>query len=121
MEDGGLVETGEVRHVLLLVVLRRVHLLHVVLADKHPLTGLHNLNLDVIPLGLLHGGRHKTLGLMRDPDKPLLGPLGLGGGVREGIPVHNQELEVGIRPVHVAHDDQSLHELSLADIKCLPN
>ena len=31
VKDGGLVETGEVGHVLLLVVLRRVHLLHVIL------------------------------------------------------------------------------------------
>ena len=35
-------------------------------------------------------------------------PVCLGGGVREGIPVNNQELEVGICPVHVAHDDESL-------------
>ena len=31
VEDGGLVEAGEVGHVLLLVVLGRVHLLHVIL------------------------------------------------------------------------------------------
>jgi hypothetical protein len=31
VEDGGLVEAGEVGHVLLLVILGRVHLLHVIL------------------------------------------------------------------------------------------
>ena len=105
MEDRSLVETSEVSHVLLLVVLGRVHLLHIVLADQHPLAGLHDLDLHIVTLGLLHGGCHESLGLMRDPDKPLLGPLGLGGGVGEGIPVHHQELEVGIRPVHVSHVD----------------
>ena len=96
MEDGGLVQAGEVCHVLLFVILRRIHLLHVVLADQHPLAGLDNLHLHIVPLGLLHAGRHKALGLMRNPDEPLLAPLGLGGGVAEGVPVHHQELEVGV-------------------------
>ena len=109
VQDRGLVKAGEVGHVLLLVVLRRVHLLHVVLADQHPLPSLHDLHLHIVSLGLLHAGRHEALGLMGNPDQPLPAPLGLGGGVAEGIPVHHQELEVGIRPVHVSHDVSCCH------------
>ena len=57
-------EAGEVRHVLLLVILGLVHFLH----EQHPLAGLDNLHLYIVPLGLLHGGRHEALGLMRHPD-----------------------------------------------------
>ena len=109
MEDGGLIKAGQVSHVLLLVVLRWVHLLHVVLADQHPLAGLHYLHLHIVSLGLLHAGCHEALGLVGNPDQPLAAPFGLSGGVAEGIPVHHQELEVGIRPVHVGHDVSCCH------------
>ena len=104
VKDRSLVEAGQVSHVLLFVVLGRVHLLHVVLADQHPLASLLELHLHIVPLASLHAGGHEALALMRHPDQLLLGPLGLGGGVSEAVPVHHQELEVGIRPVHISHD-----------------
>ena len=109
LEDwGGLVKAGEVRHVLLLVILGLVHFLH----EQHPLDGL-------VPLDLLHGGRHEALGLMRHPDKPLLRPLCLGWAGSEKAFLSSS----GCRDLSCPRCpwwSVNGHFQSLADIKCLP-
>ena len=106
VEDAGLVEAGEVRHVLLLVELGRVHLLDVVLGDQLLFAGVNELDQDLIPAVGLNGGRHESLGLMGHPDQLFRGPFGLRGGVVERIPVDHQVLQVGVRLVHVHHLDE---------------
>ena len=103
VQDGGLVEAGEVGHVLLLVELWGVHLLDVVFGDQDPLGGLRDLDLDLVAAVLLDGGRHESGVLVGDPDEPLLGPLRLHCGVVEGIAIHDQVFKVRVGLVHVHH------------------
>lgn len=106
VKDGSLVEAGQIGHVLFLVELGRVHLLDVILGDELTLAGVDDLDLDLFPLVLLDGGTDETLGLVGNPDQPLLRPFCLGGGVIEGTLVYDQVLQVGVRPVnHVSHDE----------------
>ena len=70
------------------------------LFNERRLAGLDHLNLDLLALGPLHGGRHEPGRLIRHPNQPLLGPLGLRSRVTEGIPVHDQEPQVGIIAIH---------------------
>lgn len=106
MEDRGLVEAGEVSHVLLLVELGRVHLLDVVFGDELSLSSVHDLHLDLVAAVLLDGGRDEAVGLVGDPDELLLGPFCLSRGVVEGTTVDNQVLQVGVQPVDdFGHDE----------------
>ena len=99
VEDRGLVEAGEVGHVFLLVKLGRVHLLDVVFGDELALSGVDDLDFDLVAAVLLDGGCHEADALVRDPDELLLGPFCLGGGVVEGPAVDDQVLQVGVQPV----------------------
>ena len=105
VEDGGLVEAGQVGHVLDLVELGRVHLLDVVLGDEDALAGLGDVHLDLLAAVLLDGGRDEALVLVGHPHQPLLGPFRLLGGVVDGVAVHQQVLEVGVVLVGVTHLD----------------
>ncbi len=75
------------------------------LGNQLLLAGLDQLNLDLLALGPLHGGRNKTGRLIRDPDEPLLGPLRLSGRITESIAIDHKEPEIWIVTIHrLAHD-----------------
>lgn len=107
MQHGRLVEAGELRHVLDLVELGRIHLLYVVLRDEYALTGLCDLHLDLVAALALDAGGDEALTLVRHPHQLLLRPFRLGGRVVEAVPVDRQETQLRIGPVyprvHVRH------------------
>ncbi len=97
VQHGRLVQARQVGHVLLLVELGRVHLLNVVLGHEDALRRLGDLDLDLVAAVLLDGGRDEAHGVVGDPDEALLRPFRLLRRVVEGVPVHDQVLEVGVR------------------------
>lgn len=107
MQHGRLVEAGELRHVLDLVELGRIHLLYVVLRDEYALAGLGDLHLDLVAALALDAGGDEALALVRHPHQLLLRPFRLGGRVVEAVPVDRQETQLRIGPVyprvHVRH------------------
>ena len=75
-QDGGVIEVGQVGHVLAAVVLGRVDLGHQVLLEllhvPLVLSG-HDLHFDLVPIGLLHNTLAELLHLVGD----VAGPLGI--------------------------------------------
>lgn len=61
MQHRGLIETGQLGHVLHLVELGRIHLLDVVPQDHHPLAGLRQLHFHLVAILALDAGGNEAL------------------------------------------------------------
>ena len=94
VQDGCLIQTRQICHILHLVELWRVHLLRVRLGDGHLLARLLQLHLHVFAHLLLLTRRDKALLVVRHPYQLFGGPLRLRGGVVGEVAIlHHQVLE----------------------------
>ena len=107
MQNGGLIETSKLRHVLDLIEFGRIHLLYIVLGDEYALAGFCDLHLDLVAALALDTGGDKALRLVWHPHQLLLRPFRLGGWIVEAVPVDRQDTQLRIGPVyprvHVRH------------------
>lgn len=103
MQDGGLVQTRELGHVLDFVELGRVHLLDVILGHPNALAGVGDLDLDLVPDLALDAGGDEAMVAVGDPYEALLRPLRLRRRVLEGVPRDHQVLELGVVRVDLRH------------------
>lgn len=87
-----LVEAGELRHVLHLVELGRIHLLDIVLVHRDLLAGVGELHDALLSLLLLDGARFEARPLRGHPYQLLGSPVSLLQGVVDRIPINVKKL-----------------------------
>lgn len=95
VQHRGLVQAGELRHVLHLTELGWVHLLDVILVHGDLLTGVGQLDHALVAALLLHAAGLEAQALRGHPYQLLGGPVGLRQRVVDHVAVHVQELVCG--------------------------
>lgn len=94
VQHGGFVQAGELGHVLHLAELRRVHLLDVILVQRHLLPVVSQLHQHLIAVLFFDAGRLKAVFLRWDPHQLLGRPVRLSHGAVEEVFVDEEELLV---------------------------